>query len=716
MPSTPVWALSVDLQTKSATFTSGLADAARGARASFADIRASAQEMGGDVSYSMTEARHGVMLLTEEFGVHLPRSLTSFIAGLGPVGAAMEAAFPFLAIVVGATLLLEHLVKLQEAGAAIDSDWKKIGDSASSALNKTKDAILQAEIEADKLSGNKLDALHKQLTLIDHQSMNELVSEFNKVGDEIDAVLGKSSRGAVMSRLLGEGAGNKVKAEFDSFKEQYQSALAMGQDSQARSTLVDEIIRAQDQLKKYQAMPQSNPWVKDAVHDYSELIGKLGTLNSLQDYNSTLNQKKKQNTVTEYDDSANRAEYASAEKYDSLIAKAHKQLNEELDKQADDFSKIQSARLESQVREQLRAEEETAQAAKLALEAAEQQHSAAVKANDEEIKGAEEVRRMSQLSITGAASAYAISKQQEQARIKALLEQEQKDLQAAHQREIAEQQSFIGQMQALAATSSGRAQVSALAQAAEAQDKLTASARQYNEEMARTTAAIQASDLATAKLNNSWRTFFGQSMQETKSLAATFRGDLQSSMQRATEAFSQGIAKSIVEGKSFGSVMQGVARQMTESMIQGLIQWAAQDLMTKLGMKATAGMLAGAQGTASMAAAPFPINASAPAFGASMMAASLAFADGGIVPGVGTGDIVPARLEPGEGVLTKKVMEGLTNRAKFGDSGSGGDTHVHHHVTNHIHAIDGASVKSMLEKHSGTFTNHFHNEVRKMNR
>src|SRR5579862_4952519 len=112
----PVWVLSVDLTTKTATFTSGLADAAKGARSSFNDIKSGAQDMGRETSYSMMEARHGVMILGEEFGVHLPRALTSFIASLGPVGAAMEAAFPFLAIILGATLLLEHLSKLHAEG------------------------------------------------------------------------------------------------------------------------------------------------------------------------------------------------------------------------------------------------------------------------------------------------------------------------------------------------------------------------------------------------------------------------------------------------------------------------------------------------------------------------------------------------------------------------------------------------------------------------
>jgi hypothetical protein len=105
----PVWILSVDLQTKSATFVTGMGDAAKAARGSFNDIKSGAGEMGAAVGGHMTEARNGVMLLGEEFGIYLPRGLTTFIASLGPVGAAMSAAFPFLAIAVGATLLLGQL-------------------------------------------------------------------------------------------------------------------------------------------------------------------------------------------------------------------------------------------------------------------------------------------------------------------------------------------------------------------------------------------------------------------------------------------------------------------------------------------------------------------------------------------------------------------------------------------------------------------------------
>src|ERR1700692_3332063 len=123
----PVWVLSVDLQTKTATFTSGLADAAQGARTSFNDIKEGAREMGRETGYSMMEARHGVMLLGEEFGVHLPRALTSFISSIGPIGSAMSAAFPFLAIIVGATLLLEHLHKLKEEGEQLTQSQLRFG-------------------------------------------------------------------------------------------------------------------------------------------------------------------------------------------------------------------------------------------------------------------------------------------------------------------------------------------------------------------------------------------------------------------------------------------------------------------------------------------------------------------------------------------------------------------------------------------------------------
>src|SRR5580693_9261101 len=184
--SNQVWSLSVDLQTKTATFSTGLADAARNARGSFADIKSGADDMARSTGGSMMEARHGVMLLGEEFGVRLPRALTTFIASIGPVGAAMQAAFPFLAIIVGATLLLEHLAKLKEAGEKLTASQAAFGHTAANVLNGLNDKLLEAGIKADELNDNHLAALNKQLQLIDHASLKELEDSFETLAKSAD--------------------------------------------------------------------------------------------------------------------------------------------------------------------------------------------------------------------------------------------------------------------------------------------------------------------------------------------------------------------------------------------------------------------------------------------------------------------------------------------------------------------------------------------------
>lgn len=107
----------------------------------------------------------------------------------------------------------------------------------------------------------------------------------------------------------------------------------------------------------------------------------------------------------------------------------------------------------------------------------------------------------------------------------------------------------------------------------------------------------------------------------------------------------------------------------------------------------------------------------APEAAAGAYAAVLAFADGGIVPGVGKGDIVPARLEPGEGIIPGGVMDGLRTMARNGGFNGNQQTHVHNvKITHHIHAMDGASVERVLRDHADEFEKHYHRAVRKSNR
>jgi hypothetical protein len=92
----------------------------------------------------------------------------------------------------------------------------------------------------------------------------------------------------------------------------------------------------------------------------------------------------------------------------------------------------------------------------------------------------------------------------------------------------------------------------------------------------------------------------------------------------------------------------------------------------------------------------------------------MAFERGGLVPGVGVGDTVPAVLTPGEAVIPKQMTERLTKAADSGDSRPHIHVAVHHSPT--IQALDSQGMDRVLKKHADALSKHFHNEVRKLNR
>ena len=278
----PVWLLSVDLQTKTATFTTGLADAAKAARGSFTDIKGGANEMGGRVNYSMMEARHGVMLLGENLEFHLPRALTSFITSIGPIGAAMQAAFPFLAIIGLATLLIEHLNKMREAGQKLTEDQERFGAAVNNAFNTLDQKLIQAQIKSDELKNDHLGALHHQLELIDRQSMAELVHAFTEVAKAADVVMkdleghwytwGKGSEGA--------------KSALDKFQAQYDLLLSSGKDADASKAsgllhgTAEQAQKVLTLLEQLQTAGRDNPFGKFAdpakFHEAEDALKKMG--------------------------------------------------------------------------------------------------------------------------------------------------------------------------------------------------------------------------------------------------------------------------------------------------------------------------------------------------------------------------------------------------------------------------------------------------------
>ena len=221
--------------------------------------------MGAGTSYSMMEARHSVMLLGEEFGIHLPRALSTFIASLGPIGPALEAAFPFLAVAVGATLLIEHLAKMHEAGMKLTDDQVRFGTSVQNAFNALDQKMTEAKIRADELRNDHLGALKLQLDLIDRQSMAELVRSFEEVAKAADIVM-KDLEGHWYT--WGKGS-DGAQAALNAFQLKYNSLLAQGKTEEASGLLTGTLKQAQEVLTALQNRsftPTGNQAVDNAAY------------------------------------------------------------------------------------------------------------------------------------------------------------------------------------------------------------------------------------------------------------------------------------------------------------------------------------------------------------------------------------------------------------------------------------------------------------------
>ena len=115
---------------------------------------------------------------------------------------------------------------------------------------------------------------------------------------------------------------------------------------------------------------------------------------------------------------------------------------------------------------------------------------------------------------------------------------------------------------------------------------------------------------------------------------------------------------------------------------------------------------------------PFPANIiAAPLMAAGAFSAVMAFAGGtDAVPGMGKGDVVPAMLTPGEGVVPGGVMDGLRNVAKNGGFDQKPSMVIHPTFSPTVHALDKNGVREVLDTHAKEFHAAFEKTLRKMNK
>lgn len=721
----PVWVLSVDLQTKTATFATGMGDAAKSARGAFNQIKTDADDAGRGVGVAtgamgghMMEARHGVMLLGEEFGVHLPRALTSFIASIGPIGAAMEAAFPFLAIAVGVTLLIQHLSKLREEADKAAIAQIALGTTIDKVFSGLDDKLLEAGIKADELADDHIGALQKQLILLDHQSLSELEKTFDTLAKAADAAL------ATMKSHwyeFGDGSAGAMHA-LNEFKAKYDALLAQGKEKEAGDLLAgtlesarkivgyqQEIISvetghgdgdnvkyadAQVQLRKAGLTTSEKDLkvqetVVEALQAQVTAMGKVEALKEANKTGATAKEDKREGA--EEDKSLRKQEEA-----DKREAAASEKLWEEAHNRAVEA-------LEESEKEKIQATEEGSQARVNAI------YDAMMK---EQSYGLQETSYYKSLQSQLVASVKAEATEEEKIReglAKEALGHEQRmgDLLFQGQAEHTKTQRALRQISASQALA----------------DYLQEEAQHYDHEVQTNAKAISALD----KNGKDYAVKLKQLQDKQEELARAHENKLTqiadkaamdrnariiSGERRMGDEVSKSMAQVLTRHESMAKMMTSLGDQMAQGMIQNALQSILANDMTKMSdAKAAArkGFLWGWQHGGPAA----PILA--PTLGALAFASVMAFEAGGIVPGTGNQDTVPARLTPGEGVFPKKLMEGLTTMAQSGKMSSGGDTHVRVSFAPTIHAIDATGVDKMLQKHADKFTAHVTNELRKRN-
>jgi hypothetical protein len=352
------------------------------------------------------------------------------------------------------------------------------------------------------------------------------------------------------------------------------------------------------------------------------------------------------------------------------------------------------------------------------------------------LKLLESENKAAQIKIKSDAGSGAISKVKEQQELQDSLKEEEKLRKQAYDVELSDAEAASFALIAIKAKAfdggSDEAKAKATKDLADAQAKVNSLMAQNNVLVAQNAAAIRAADVEQKRLTgdfNQWITDMKKDMPTTAKM-------MEQSFDKALAGMNAGLAKTIVEGKNFGQAMKQVGAQLLEAVIEqelkkvevylmGLLQRKAADTAgdaakvaeataTTAVMKTLAASEAGAWAFESvMAALPFPTNvATAPEVAMSAAAQAMAFAKGGLVPGDGYSDTVPAMLTPGETVVTKA----LTQQVAQSQGGGSGRGHViQHSPTYNVSTMDSRGFSAMLEKHDAEFQKHAVSTLRKLN-
>lgn len=664
------------------------------------------------------------MALSEMFGVRLPTALTRTVAGLETLGPALAAALPFAAIAVGVFAFMEHLKKAREEAEQLKESQVNFGTVVENVYTGLDNKLLEAGIRADELNNDHLAALNKQLTLIDHQSLAELVHAFDEMGKAADLTFAQLKTSWYQFGSGSEGA----KHALTDFKAQYDSLLAQGKSGEA-SDLLAGTRHSAEKVLELQKQAQSNQLVtgKTGPHtDYSKFeaasnalkaqgIGftqkeieaqqtLVDALRAQVDVEAKVQALKKAQDTNAQTETGNKIG-ADEDKLYRAQADAQRKAIDDQDKM-DDAAYTQAVeRIQQAEREKIEATDKGSAERLKAIDAAIQ---------DENAHGLQETSMYKSLLADRIATAKQMMDEQDKLQAEAGKEAAEHSLRMAGMQIAAEKENAQLRLSAKHATDAERVA---------AEEKVAN--QEYIVQRAALSQQINALDQHGMEYENKLKALQNKQEQLTKQhedkiTAIKTQAEIQRNQriltaeQHLTDTIASGLTKSITGQETWGKMMNAIGSQVVSGMLDNAIKSIAMDDMTKPHDAARAArdfFKAGAK-------FPFPANiVMAPALAAMAFATVMAFEGGGIVPGVENGDVVPARLTPGEAILPKQLTEHLTNAAKFGRTGdSSGDVHVHvtHHST--VHALDSDGMERVLSKHSHAIAKHVNNHFRRMNK
>jgi hypothetical protein len=680
------------------------------------------------LDYSMREARESIMLTGEALGVHLPAGITRVIASLGSLGPALEAALPAAAIIAAVALIAEHYQKVAEAQrkAATESQNLSIAQAdETKALELTNlkldDQIARLEHKAPK---NYMAEALKETSIAVDQLAAKYASEFQKIDAEIDknvGIMGRMKDAWTWMTTVQPVTSEGVKSQTDAL---WDVKKAMDAVEDARKRIADAKSGSKDEATAREALiaalkneesviAATLPHLETQSAIYTQVkSAATSAASEIKNLNLELEAGSKKGTVATLEQQA--AIDAVAKKWDEAFHKMNTAapILSATDKLKHVWDNFENERIKKQEEADKAIEESQKRAAERMQRIVEQETQiniqnfhdmiSQIKSEQENLQAGFATRNAG-LSGLGLDAA----KVSEAKEVIAQVTQEMMRLQAERQ-----------------TLESDRALLSP-GDTADV-DKYTQAINALNLKLAELKKQEAEAEAETVKLGTSWSAYFTRMKGETTDLGTTIRVSLENSVTQFTTGFANAMSKSIVEGKNFGQAMRQVAAQILESMLSMLIQWLEKwiithTLMAVIGKSTMTGqvgatiaadkaMQAAAAGLAAanaMATAPFPIDLEV---GPQVFGMAMAFAGGGLVPGSGSGDTVPAMLSPGEAVLPQPMVEKLSDASS---TTGGGHYHLHYSPTNNIKAWDSSDMLNALSTHKNDFIKHVRSEIRR---